>query len=116
MRSNTEDFIEKAKRIHGDIYDYSLVEYTTTLNIVKIICPVHGEFNQVAANHLSGKGCKECGRYKKRKRDFKDILKSCNEMHNNYYKYAEPSYSNVRKISSLFALFMVGLNKELITT
>ena len=59
----------------GNKFDYSLVDYTTTLNIVKIICPVHGGFNQVAANHLSGKGCKECGRYKKRKRDFKDIFK-----------------------------------------
>ena len=81
----------------GNKFDYSLVDYTTTLNIVKIICPVHGEFNQVAANHLSGKGCKECGRYKKRKRDFKISLKSCNEMHSNYYKYDGPSYSNVRK-------------------
>ena len=39
----TEEFIEKAKKIHGDKYDYSLVEYKGTYNKVKILCSMHGD-------------------------------------------------------------------------
>lgn len=40
----TEEFVEKAKSIHGTTYNYDAVEYETTDNKVCIICPVHGEF------------------------------------------------------------------------
>lgn len=40
----TEEFIEKAKKVHGDKYDYSLVEYKDSRVKVKIICPKHGVF------------------------------------------------------------------------
>ena len=59
-RSNTEQFIAKAKRVHGDKYDYSLVSYETTELPVKIVCPVHGEFEQKPHGHLSGSGCRKC--------------------------------------------------------
>src|ERR1700722_12695536 len=39
--STTPDFIEKSKKIHGDLYDYSLVEYEHSHGYVKIICQVH---------------------------------------------------------------------------
>ena len=57
----TEQFIEKAKKIHGDKYDYSKVEYINNRTKVCIICPIHGEFWQIANSHLQGEGCKECG-------------------------------------------------------
>ncbi len=60
-RSNTEQFIAKAKRVHGDKYDYSLVSYETTALPVKIVCPAHGEFEQKPHDHLSGNGCRKCG-------------------------------------------------------
>lgn len=44
LRSNTEEFITKAKNVHGDKYDYSQVEYYNCKAPVKIICPKHGEF------------------------------------------------------------------------
>ena len=59
-RSNTEQFIAKAKRVHGDKYDYSLVSYETAKLPVKIVCPVHGEFEQRPDHHLSGSGCRKC--------------------------------------------------------
>jgi len=40
----TEEFISKAKKVHGDKYDYSLVEYVNNKTRVTIICPIHGEF------------------------------------------------------------------------
>ena len=59
-KSNTEEFAEKAIKIHGNKYDYSLVEYTTKKEKVKIICNLHGIFEQKAYVHLSGHGCKIC--------------------------------------------------------
>ena len=41
---NTEDFIERAKDVHGDKYDYSKSEYINKNTKVCIICPEHGEF------------------------------------------------------------------------
>ena len=58
---NTDKFIHRAKEIHGDKYDYSKVEYINATTKVCIICPIHGEFWQTPAKHLSGKGCKKCG-------------------------------------------------------
>ena len=53
-------FIEKAKKIHGDKYDYSKVKYVNIHTKVCIICPIHGEFWQVPNYHLSGCGCPQC--------------------------------------------------------
>ena len=55
-----KEWIEKAKAVHGDKYDYSLVKYKTTHEKVKIICKEHGVFEQPASNHLRGCDCIEC--------------------------------------------------------
>ena len=60
QRLTTEQFIEKAKQVHGDKYDYSKVDYKNCSTKVCIICPKHGEFWQIPSIHLSGKGCPEC--------------------------------------------------------
>lgn len=57
----TESFIKKAKNIHGNAYDYSLVEYVNNNTKVKIICPIHGEFEQSPKTHKKGSGCIKCG-------------------------------------------------------
>lgn len=59
-RSTTEEFIEKARKIHGGKYDYSKVKYTGAFNNVEIICHKHGSFYQTPTNHLRGKGCPHC--------------------------------------------------------
>ena len=48
----TEIFIQKAKSVHGNKYDYSLVEYVNSATKIKIICPIHGIFEQTPNNHL----------------------------------------------------------------
>ena len=58
----TEEFIQKAKAVHGDKYDYSKVEYVNYRTRLLIICPKHGEFWQRPDIHLQGKGCTKCGR------------------------------------------------------
>ena len=55
-----ERFIEKAREVHGDKYDYSKVEYVNSTTPVTIICPKHGEFLLTPTSHLCGNGCSEC--------------------------------------------------------
>lgn len=57
---NTEYFIKKARKVHGDKYDYSLVKYVNNKTNVDIICPKHGAFQQTPQAHYSGRGCSFC--------------------------------------------------------
>lgn len=59
-RSDTKEFISKAKRVHLSRYDYSKVKYTLKDNLVVIICKEHGDFKQSANNHLRGNNCPKC--------------------------------------------------------
>ena len=61
---NTERFIKESSEIHKDKYDYSITRYFKMREKVKIICPAHGMFEQIAENHLKGHGCKKCIRSK----------------------------------------------------
>jgi hypothetical protein len=54
------DFIEKAKLIHGDKYDYSKTEYKNSRSKVIITCKKHGNFTQKPESHLRGRGCPNC--------------------------------------------------------
>lgn len=60
IRLDVDSYISKAKKIHGNYYDYSMVEYVNAKTKVKIICPRHGVFLQEADSHLCGKGCPKC--------------------------------------------------------
>lgn len=56
----SKEFIEKSKKVHGDKYDYSLVDYIGAHTKIKIICTIHGVFEQTPTSHLAGKNCKLC--------------------------------------------------------
>lgn len=55
-----EKFLEKAKLVHGDKYDYSLVNFNKIHDKIDIICPIHGVFKQSAFKHIAGQGCVKC--------------------------------------------------------
>ena len=96
-KTKNEIFIEKAKKVHGDKYDYSKVEYVNAKTKVCIICPEHGEFWQTPNTHLSGKGCIHCGNAssaKKRKTNIEEFIKKSNIVHNNKYIYTAINYIN----------------------
>lgn len=57
---NTERFIEDARKVHGDFYDYSISKYRGSQEFLDINCPIHGKFSQRPAIHLVGSGCQEC--------------------------------------------------------
>lgn len=57
-----DDFIRRSRIVHGDKYDYSMVEYRNTKNKVKIGCVKHGYFLQTANYHITGSGCQSCAK------------------------------------------------------
>lgn len=59
-RLTTDEFIEKAKLIHAN-YKWNLVDYKNSRTPIKVICPIHGEFESIPANLLFGSGCRKCG-------------------------------------------------------
>jgi len=92
-----EYFINKAKEIHGDNYDYSLVEYKKYNTGIKIICKEHGVFEQSVANHLKGRGCKKCGCKKvsiAHKMSQDEFIEKANNIHNSKYCYNLINYIN----------------------
>ena len=94
FKLTTEDFIKKAKAIHGNKYDYSKVDYKNSKTKVTIICPVHGEFEQVPSSHLIGKGCYECGI--KVRLTTEDFIKNAREIHGDLYDYSKVDYKSAR--------------------
>lgn len=97
LRMTNEDFINKAKAVHGDRYDYSKVHYVYNKTEVCIICREHGEFWQKPKNHLSGYGCPICsGRKKMRTSDF---IKKARSVHGEKYNYSKAEYKgNTEKV------------------
>jgi len=71
----TEEFIKRAKEVHGNKYDYSLVKYSDSRIKVKIICSKHGEFEQIPNTHLNGSGCPKC-RVSKGEKEIENYLTS----------------------------------------
>jgi len=59
-RLTQQEFISRARLVHGDKYDYSKAEYLNSQSPITIICPEHGEFSQIANYHLNGNGCIQC--------------------------------------------------------
>ena len=93
----TEIFIEKAKKVHGDKYDYSKVNYTGGHNKVTIICPIHGEFEQTASNHLNGQGCVKCRNEKQRfyrLLNTEKFISRAKAIHGDKYDYSKSVYVN----------------------
>lgn len=60
-RKTKEKFIKQAKLVHGDRYDYSLVDYKKSHVKIKILCRIHGLFIQSPDSHLQNHGCPKCG-------------------------------------------------------
>ena len=95
---NTEEFIKKAKKIHGNKYNYSKSEYKGSKELICIICPEHGEFWQTPNNHLNGKGCKKCAaksRWEKRhKTTTEEFIEKAKKVHGEKYNYSNVKYVN----------------------
>jgi very-short-patch-repair endonuclease len=96
----SQKFIDKARKIHGNRYEYP-GEYTGSDKKIKILCKIHGIFEQRVYEHLKGGGCQKCGRErslrgqllsneKRRKKCSLEFTEKLAKIHNNYYKYNHP--------------------------
>lgn len=86
----TKEWIIKAKKIHGDIYDYSKVKYINANKKVNIICKIHGEFEQTPKSHLNGGGCSKCSRCYQYTTD--EWIIKAKEVHGDKYDYSKVKY------------------------
>lgn len=93
-RDNSHIFIEKAKRIHGDRYDYSKVNYINAHENVTIICSKHGDFEQIADAHLRGKNCIKCSNIYNYTTE--EWISKAKETHGDKYDYSKAIYVNYK--------------------
>jgi len=116
----TEEFISKAKKVHNNKYDYSLTVYINTKTKVKIICPIHGEFEQNPNDHLHNHGCPKCSFEKsavKKRKTQEEFISKAKKVHNNKYDYSLVNYKNahskVKIICPIHGIFEQNPNDHL---
>ena len=110
--NSTETFIDKAVKLHGNRYDYSLVNYTGVRDYVKIICKFHGEFEQEARVHLMGCHCQKCANEMisdSKKHTLSSFIERSKQHHGERYDYSLVEYkhscSPVKIICSIHGTF-----------
>ncbi|GIE35451.1 hypothetical protein Ait01nite_084960 [Actinoplanes italicus] len=95
VRLTSDLFIDRSRRVHGDRYDYSRVEYVNNRTGVTIVCGDHGPFLQVPDGHMSGAGCPRCADRERglaRRGSTDEFLAAAAEAHGDRYSYAEVRY------------------------
>ncbi len=92
IRSNKDDFIKRAKEIHGDEYDYSQVEYKGAMKKVPIICKKHGTFYMTPMSHLLGQKCPKC---QGKGLNTEEIIEMFREKHGDTYDYSQVVFTKM---------------------
>jgi len=99
-RLTTEEFVKRAKKVHGDKYDYIKSVYEGSDSKIEIVCKKHGSFFQRARNHTDGRGCHECAeidRLEYKTKALKDVLSDFKRVHRGKYSYEKANYVNSKK-------------------
>jgi len=99
MRLSTKEFIEKAKLLHGNLYDYSLTEYRSNKEKIIIVCKQHGSFLQTPGDHTSKRrhGCPKCSIITvadTRRLSTKEFIERAQVVHGDKYEYSLTEYKN----------------------
>ncbi|MDE5888473.1 MAG: hypothetical protein K2H20_00465, partial [Bacilli bacterium] len=109
-----EEYIIKAKEIHGDKYDYeSLPCIFKGTDKIPLTCKKHGLFYTIARNHIHGlqTGCPECGKERVKqalKLSFEDFVIKAQDKHGHKYEYFKEHYT---KASSKTKILCKKCNK-----
>ena len=98
-KHTNESFIAKTREVHGDKYDYSLVNYISIMEKVSIRCPEHGVFEQTPNGHLKGYGCPSCAGVKKHTNE--SFIAKAREIHGDKYDYSLVNYINIMEKVSI---------------
>jgi hypothetical protein len=91
-----QEFIQRCKEVHGDKYDYSKAIYIHNNIPIDIICRSHGIFQQKPVNHLTGRGCRSCGRETQGYKCLtqQEFLQRATEIHGDRYDYSKVDYKH----------------------
>jgi len=92
LRFSTEYFIDRANKVHNHKYDYSKTIYHHSHEEVIIICNKHGEFTQIAREHLKSHGCPACAH----SNTYEEFIKKANKVHHHKYDYSKTNYIGCR--------------------
>jgi len=91
-----DEFVRRSISIHGDKYDYSLVNYKSASDKVKIICPIHGVFEKSPHNHWKGQGCPACVNHEPKMSTQRYVEKAKN-VWGDVYDYSQVEYVNSKQ-------------------
>ena len=84
-----DKFVEECKKVYGDEYDYSNTIYNRQQDRIKVMCPIHDEFEQWAQHFLKGVGCPKCSG----KIGNEDFINKSSIIHNDKYNYSKTNYT-----------------------
>lgn len=118
-RNGKDGFIEKARKVHGETYGYDEVVYINSSTKVKIICPIHGVFEQMPSTHIHGKksGCPSCGQIKRTEsvRAFMRSFGNCENTKEHYFQLCSDGTNlYIMKFSNKHEIFYkVGISKNI---
>jgi very-short-patch-repair endonuclease len=84
------DFKIKANKKHNNKYEY--LDFYGKSKKCNIVCPIHGNFSQLAFRHLEGRGCQKCGGTSLMNLD--EFINKASKKHNNKYSYPIQEFKN----------------------
>lgn len=98
-KMTTDEFIEKANKIHNNKYTYEKTIYIKSHSYVTITCKKHGDFSQTSYSHLAGRGCKICGEESsasKQPSTKEEFIEKAKKIHNDKFDYENVNYVNAQ--------------------
>lgn len=100
-KRSKEEIINEIKKVYGQIYDLSKMDYKDTTSEITLICPKHGEFKKTPINLLYGKqGCPECGKERRtiaKTKTQENFIEEATKIHFGFYDYSKVIYEKARK-------------------
>lgn len=96
-----ENFITKAKAIHGEKYLYNLVKYRGSSKKVNIVCQKHGVYSMSPSQHLSGKGCPYCEKNRLTRDEFMELMSA---LYGGRYDFTKCTYTHKTGISEFLTV------------
>lgn len=96
-KMTTDDFVRKAKLVHGESDDFSEVDYANAYTKITLICHKHGRYSITPTNYLSGQRCRECAKEKtgaKKQMSMNDFILKARQIHGYKDTFEKTDLSN----------------------
>ena len=106
-----DEFIQRSISQHGEFFDYSKVTYSNSYTHVKIVCPVHGEFEMTPAHHMEGSGCRDCFEDRRRSTT-EEFIRDAREVHGETYDYSEFIYEGIHETGKIICRIHGGFDQS----